>query len=105
MMDYRSRMMDFRPRIVVIEVNEALREGYSLILKSNKEYHVVNTYSYAEEAIKSLKKDYPDVIFMDIDLPGIAGLSALKRIRKLVPKVHIIVVTNNEEMQTILEAF
>lgn len=105
MMDYRSRMMDFRPRIVVIEANDALREGYSLILGSNKEYHVVNTYSHAEDALKHLRKDYPDVIFMDIELPGIDGISAIKKIRKIDPKVHIIVVTYNEDMQSIFEAF
>ena len=105
MMDYRSRMMDFRPRIVVIEESEALRRGYGLILGSNKEYHVVNTYAYAEDAIKQIRKDYPDVIFMDVELPGMDGLSAIKKIRKLDPKVHIIVVTFKDDMQTIFEAF
>jgi DNA-binding NarL/FixJ family response regulator len=105
MMDYRSRMMDFRPRIVVIEPNDAIREGYSLILGSNKEYHVVNTYSNAGDAIKNIRKDYPDVLFMDIELPDTDGITALKKIRKLDPKVHIIVVTYNEDMQLIFECF
>jgi DNA-binding NarL/FixJ family response regulator len=97
--------MDFRPRIVVIESNDALREGYALILGSNKEYHVVNTYANAESAIKYLRKDYSDVIFMDVDLPGMDGISAIKKIRKLDPKIHIVVVTYNEDMQTIFDAF
>ena len=105
MLDYRSRMIGFSPRIVVIEENDALRKGYDLILGSNKEYVVVNTYAYAEVAIKQLQKDYPDVIFMDIDLPGIDGLSAIKKIRKLAPKAHIVVVTYVEDKQTILAAF
>ncbi|MEN8250392.1 MAG: response regulator transcription factor [Bacteroidota bacterium] len=105
MMDYRSRMMDFRPRIVVIEPNDALRDGYSLILGSNKEYHVVNTYTHAEDVIKNIRRDYADVIFMDIELPGLDGINAIKRIRKLDPKVHIIVVTYKEDVQSIFEAF
>jgi len=105
MMDYRSRMMDFRPRIVVIEPNDAIREGYLLILGSNKEYHVVNTYSNAGDAIKHIRKDYPDVLFMDVELPDSDGITAIKKIRKLDPKVHIIVVTYNEDMQMIFECF
>jgi len=105
MIDYRSRVMDFRPRIVVIEANDALRDGYSLILGSNREYHVVNTYAFAEDAIRYLKRDYADVIFIDIELPGIDGLTAIKKIRKLNAKVHIIVLTYNEDLKSIFEAF
>jgi DNA-binding NarL/FixJ family response regulator len=105
MMDYRSRMMDFRPRIVVVEPNEALRDGYSLILGSNKEYHVISTYSNGEEVIKNIRKDYPDVIFMDLELPGMNGIDAIKKIKKLDPKVHIIIVTYKEDLQSIFEAF
>ena len=60
-------MIDFRTRIVIIEDNEAVKDGYALILNSHKDYHVVNTYTTAEEAIKNLRKDFPDIIFTDLD--------------------------------------
>jgi len=105
MMDYRSRMMDFRPRIVVIEPNDTLRHGYSMILASNKEYNVVNTYVNANNAIKHLRKDYPDVLIMDVDLPDMEGVYIIKKIRKQDAKVHIIVNTNNEDTKLIFDAF
>jgi DNA-binding NarL/FixJ family response regulator len=105
MLDYRSSMMNFRPRIIVIEPNTVLREGYALILASNKAYYVVNTFSNTEEAIKSLRKDYVDIIFMDVDFPESDGISTIKKIKKLAPKVQIVVVTNNEDMETIFAAF
>jgi DNA-binding NarL/FixJ family response regulator len=105
MRDFRSRTMDFRPRIVVIEADDALRDGYRIILSSNEQYHVVNVYSYAEIAIKHLCGDSPDVIFIDVELPGMDGLSAIKKIKKLNPEIHVIVLTYREDMQTILEAF
>jgi len=93
------------PRIVVIEADDALREGYRLILGSNKQYHVVGSYAYAEIAIKHLHQDYPDIIFIDVELPGIDGLSAIRKIKKLNPKIHIIVLTYREDVQTIFGAF
>jgi DNA-binding NarL/FixJ family response regulator len=97
--------MDFRPRIVVIEADDALRDAYRIILSSNKQYQVVNVYSYAEIAIKQLYQDCPDVIFIDVELPGMDGISAIRKIKKLNSKIHIIVQTDREDMQTILEAF
>jgi len=73
-------MLDFRTRIVIIEDNEAVKDGYALILGSNSEYNVVSTYTTAEGAIKNLRKDNPDIIFTDLDLPGMDGITGIKKI-------------------------
>jgi len=105
MIAYRSRMTDFRPRIVIIEPSDALREGYGLILASNKEYNVVNAYSNATDAIRGLSKDFPDIIFTDVVMPEEGGVEVIKKIRRHDARVHIVVLTYNEDIQTILSAF
>ena len=97
-------MIDFRTRIVIIEDNEAVKEGYALILNSHQDYHVVNTYTTAEEAIKNLRRDYPDIIFTDLDLPGMNGIQGIAKIRKLDPKVQIIVITVYEDSNMVFDA-
>ena len=105
MMDYRNRMTGSHPRIVVIEPNETLREGYGLILDSNKEYNVVNTYATASEAIRNLRRDNPNILFLDVDMPDCDGLSVIKKFKKLEPRLHIIVLSHNDELQTVFAAF
>lgn len=97
-------MLDFRTRIVIIEDNEAVKDGYALILGSNAEYNVVNTYTNAEGAIKNLRKDNPDVIFTDLDLPGMDGITGIKKIKKLDPKTKIIVITVHEDSNMVFDA-
>lgn len=97
-------MLDFRTRIVIIEDNEAVKDGYALILNSNPDYHVVNTYTTAEAAIKHLRNDFPDVIFTDLNLPGIDGITGIKKIRKLDRRVQIIVITVLEDSNMVFDA-
>jgi len=100
-------MIDFRPRIVIIEPVEKIRRGYSLILSSNNHYNVVRACSFAEEAIKNITHDYPDIIIIDIalnDTIGVDGIDAICRIRRLDRKVHILVNSSIESNEAIFEA-
>lgn len=90
-------MIDFRPRIVIIEPVEEIRHGYSLILSSNNQYNVIRSCASAEEAIANIRKDYPDIIITDID--EVSGIEAISKIRRIDRKVHILVnssIDNNE---------
>ena len=97
-------MIDFRTRIVIIEDNEAVKDVYALILNSHKDYNVVKTYHTAEDAIKKFLRDYPDIIFTDLDLPGMNGIQGIGKIRKMDPKVQIIVITVFEDSNMVFDA-
>ncbi len=91
-------------RVVIIEDNAELRNVYRLILKSVAEYRVVNAYEDAESAIRMLKHDTPDLILMDLNLPGMSGTTATIRIKKVYPEVKILVVTVHDDTQHVFEA-
>ena len=95
-------MVDFRPRIVIIEPVEAVRHGYSLILSSSNQYNVVRTCSSAKEAITNITNDYPDIIITDIDDEN--GTDAISKIKKLDRKVHILINSSNDSNEVIFEA-
>ena len=95
---------DLMNKISIVEDNDVVREGFALLIDSVNEFEVVGTYSTCEEAIRKLKDDMPDVVLMDIELPGINGIEGTSRIKKLLPDVNIIVITVHENSELVFEA-
>jgi len=98
-------MIDFRPRIVIIEPVEEVRHAYSLILSSNNQYNVIRSCSTADEAIVNIRKDYPDIVITDID--DVSGIDAINKIKRIDRKIHILVnssIDNNEVIFAALAA-
>ena len=65
---------------------------------------MVGAYLNCEDALTYLKEDRPDVILMDIELPGINGIQGTKEIRKVLPNTMIIVVTVYENSEIVFDA-
>jgi DNA-binding NarL/FixJ family response regulator len=80
-------------RIVIVEDDNLIRDGFALLINSTYGFSIVNTYSNCEDALKRLQEDAPDVVLMDIELPGMNGIEGIERIKKIRPKTNIIVVT------------
>jgi len=91
-------------RIVIIEDNDMIRHGYALIVSSHPNFKVINDYSDCETAIKNLNKDRPDIILMDIGLPGMDGITGIGKIKKLDPKVEIIILSIFEDHEKVFKA-
>jgi len=94
----------FRTRITIVEDNQAVREGFALIINSINKYYVVNTYENCEDAIKGLNKDKPEIILMDLELPGMSGIEGISKIKKLIPSVRIVVNTVYENSDLVFQA-
>lgn len=92
-------------KIVIIENDEILKDGLSLLIKSMTDHSVVGAYISCEEAIKNLDKDNPEIILMDIDLAGMNGIEGIQRIKKIREDINIIVVTGHEDCDSVFEAF
>lgn len=86
-------------KVVIIEDDETIRNGFTYLINASKNYKVVNSYANAESAFTNLSADDPQVILLDIELPGIKGIDAIPKIRQILPKTHILMLTvyDNEE--------
>jgi len=91
-------------QIVVIEDDEIIREGYALLIGRTEGYSVVNSYTSFDEAAKTIADDFPDVILLDIELPGTNGIQAIPKLKKIVPHAYILILTVYESEKTIFEA-
>jgi DNA-binding NarL/FixJ family response regulator len=93
-----------KSRIEIIEDNDVVRDGLQLLINSMSDHTVVGAYDTCEQAIKNLEKDAPDVILMDLDLPGMSGIEGIQRIKKKNPGIHIIVITVHEDGEMVFDA-
>ena len=91
-------------RVAVVEDNSGLREQLERILKSAPGVCCVGTFSSAEQALEGMAAVQPDVILMDINLPGISGIECVARLRKDLSVAHVIMLTVYEDSERIFQA-
>lgn len=87
-------MHKIKKRVVVIEFESKLRELLASLVDASTNYTTVNTYRECEEAIKNIKDDFPDIIAMNIEFPGMKGQEAITKIKKILPQTDILIVAD-----------
>jgi len=87
--------------IFIVDDEMVIREGITMALGSN---YQVKAFPSAEKAIKAIKSSPPDLIILDIKLPGINGINALREIKKLCPEILVIMITAYEDIKTVISA-
>jgi DNA-binding NarL/FixJ family response regulator len=80
-------------KVAVVEDNRTTREGLETIINLSPDFTCVCTCDTAEDALRLLPKRAPQIILMDIQLPGMSGIECVARIKKLLPEVQVIMVT------------
>jgi len=91
--------------VVIVEDDKLIREGISELLKSTPGFKLNAVFENCEVALKELHKDLPDVILMDISMPGMNGIECVKNIISDNSEVKIIMLTVYEEEQKIFDSF
>src|ERR1700754_2786024 len=91
-------------KITIIEDDETIRNGYAYLIGATEGYEVVSTYCSHDEAVKKIAVDRPDVILLDIELPGTNGIDAIPKLKKLLPQCFILILTVYESEKLIFNA-
>lgn len=96
---------DQKKRVLIIEDDPEIRSSFTMIVDSSQKFTVVNSYSNCEDAIKHLHTDKPDIVLMDVELPGgMNGIKGTKIIKDKSPNSDIIMVTVYEDSEMVYEA-
>ena len=80
-------------RILCVDDHPLVREGVARKIGRQPDMKVIGTASTGEEAVELFVRDHPDVVLMDLQLPGMRGTEAIAAIRRLDPQARIIVLT------------
>lgn len=96
--------MDNTIRVSIVEDNKGFREGLNLILNITPGYSCVNSFNDCETAIKKIGKDIPDILLMDIELPGMSGIEGVRKIREKYSDLNIIMLTDHGKEEYVFEA-
>lgn len=90
--------------IVIYEDNQQLRSSLSNLIRLTGEYEVLGAFPDCQEVIGQVQGYEPDVILMDIDMPVINGIEAVKLIRQFDKKVQIIMLTVFDDNNHVFDA-
>ena len=91
-------------KILLVDDHEVVRLGLKALLSNYPKFEVVSEASNAEEAIRRVNEFKPDVVIMDIRLPGKNGIEATREISKTLPDTKVIILTSYAEDELLFDA-
>ncbi len=91
-------------RISIIEDDAVIRQGFEELLGNEKEFIITGAYRSCEDFFKDMTNAKPNVVIIDIELPGMNGIEGIKRIKKIDAKIQMIVVTVYENDDLVFKA-
>ena len=91
-------------KILLVDDHRIVREGISAMLAREADIQVVGEADSAEEALEKLRILEPDVVVLDLHMPGMGGLQAVRRVKEIRPTTSVVVLTVENSEMILLEA-
>lgn len=91
-------------KVSIVEDSEAVRTTLSRVIARAEGLQCLSVYSNAEAAVDGLPGDAPDVVLMDINLPGMNGVECVRHLKQVAPQIQVIMLTVYEDTDTIFNA-
>jgi DNA-binding NarL/FixJ family response regulator len=91
-------------RVLIVDDHPIFRDGLSGLLATLPEVDVIGTAGTAAEALTAVGLDPPDVVLMDINLPGVSGVEATRQLVQVAPTTAVLVVTMVDDDDTVFSA-
>ena len=86
-------------RVLVVDDHTVIRRGIQSILRAWPDWEVSGEAASGEEAIELTRNLKPDIVLMDISMPGIGGLEATRLIRKICPEAKVLLLTLYDSLE------
>jgi DNA-binding NarL/FixJ family response regulator len=90
--------------VSIVEDSDKLRETLARVIERADGFRCVSQYANAEDALKDLLQARPDVVLMDINLPGMNGVECVRQLKKIAPEIQVMMLTVYEDTENIFDA-
>ena len=90
--------------VSIVEDNDQLRSTLARVLNRSEGFRCLSQYPSAEEALKDLPQIRPEVVLMDINLPGMNGVECVRQLKQLLPQTQVMMLTVYEDTENIFNA-
>lgn len=91
-------------RVLLVDDHQLFREGIKLVLEHDESVRVVGEASSGEAAIEACGGHRPDMVIMDINMPGMNGILATREIKKLLPRTYVLVLSMSTDDNDVARA-
>jgi DNA-binding NarL/FixJ family response regulator len=91
-------------KVIIVEDIKPIREGLAALVEGTPELTCLSSYDSCERLFPELEHKNPDVILLDIQLNGMSGIEGIKKIKAILPKTNIVMLTIHEDNKNIFEA-
>jgi DNA-binding NarL/FixJ family response regulator len=91
-------------RVAIVEDHADLRESWRQLIDTGGNFECLASYGDAEAALREIPLLKPDVVLMDINLPGMSGIECTRRLREKMPQLQVLILTVYEDSDRIFEA-
>ncbi len=91
-------------RVSLVEDHSATREGFLKLLRHAPDIVCLGAYANAEEAERQIPENPPDIVLMDIKLPGRSGIECVAALKRKIPKLDFVMLTTYDETDLIFDS-
>jgi two-component system response regulator NreC len=90
-------------RLLLVDDHQIVRAGLRMLFMAEDDMEIVGEANNAEEALQAVRELNPDVVLMDVAMPGVSGIEATRRIKEARPDVAVLALTMHEDEQYFFE--
>lgn len=91
-------------KIIICDDQAVIRDGLEMLLTLEKDFEVIGTAQDGAEAVELVSKNQPDLVLMDLKMPGMNGIEATRQIRTNFPEVKVLVLTTYDDDEWVFDA-
>lgn len=91
-------------RLMIVDDHQVLREGLRFMLRNAQDLEIVSEASNGSEALELLESTQPDVMLLDMNMPGMGGLETLKNVRQRWPEVGVLILSFHDDPEYVEQA-
>ena len=92
-------------KVSIVDDDDGIRSSLATLIRRSPALKLMGDYADAETAIKELPRKEPDVVLMDINLPGMNGVECVRQLKSTLPKLQVLMLTVYEDSDSLFKSF